>query len=68
MSGFKIYGFQHSFILLSLSVIAVPWHILLILRKHHSVGMQINKLLQPKNNLGHGELFGSHRPKLFGSR
>ena len=25
-------------------------------KKHHSVGMQINKLLQPKYNLGLGDL------------
>ena len=25
-------------------------------QKHHSVGIQINKLLQPKNNLGRGDL------------
>ena len=55
MSGFKIYGFQHSFILLSLSVFAIRWHIKLIHRKHHSVGIQINKLLQPKNNLGRAD-------------
>ena len=27
MSGFKIYGFQHSFILLNLSVFAIRWHV-----------------------------------------
>ena len=28
----------------------------MILRKHHNVGMQINKLLQPKNNLDRGDI------------
>ena len=56
MSGFKIYGFQHSFSLLSLSVFAIRCgHTKLILRKHQGVGMQINKLQQPKNNLGRGD-------------
>ena len=58
MSTFKNLLFSTPFFfffLLSLSVFAICWHIFLILRKHHSVGMQINKLLQPKNNLGRGD-------------
>ena len=73
----KFIVFNTVFILWSLSVFAICWHIQLILRKQHSVGMQINKLPQPKNNLGCGDqnylscgepnFFGSLRLKLFGS-